>query len=574
MPCSRSSLARRSSLALLSIGLAVGCKDSPTELSRTDVPPAFGTVGKGSVKGGGADNANNQGSAPSTSFPPSDPVSGVGWTPAPGYGARLGSPCETDGLCLNGDLPFSFGTLPHPDNPPLGSQDRFAIMSTADFICPDGFENCPPLGDPDVQITVRSTAIRSPVFTVPVGDYRLEFLWALLANPADVDNFGRVTLLDLTDNTTQELVNLASGDIGDAGKPAARPGGCGSQVIGNDLTGSFEEDYDLCTDWQTFSTSLAGRTGHDLQLLFEVTEVGNDNLATTFAFEDVDLAAAPTAAEGAVEQVEGPPINASDSYDWSIETGCSVTGGSAATQTVSFTCTDNGTFELFLITTNQFGSVLSDDTSEVTITNVPPTVNPIGVPGQISPNNPFTATASLTDPGSDDTHTGLWAWGDGTTDPATLVSGTFANSHTYAQPGNYTISLTVTDDDGGQGSSQRNVSVQPTVLAAAIDIRPGTSTNVINLRLLPAIPVALWGSASFNVANVPTSSLRFGPGSAPALLGALRVDLNRDGFKDLLAAFGTRRSGIQVGQTSACLTGTIGGQPFQGCDAITVIAGP
>jgi PKD repeat protein len=476
---------------------------------------------------------------------------------------------------------LSFGTLPHPDgNPPPDPNDRFGIISTADFICKANFSNCQEgAGAVDVTIAVTSTAAITPSFTIPVGDFRLEFRWALLTNAADLDNFGRVQLVDATASTTTDLVNLTGGDIGDPGQPAARAGGCGEQIIGNDPTGSFNEVYDLCTDWQTFSTSVAGLAGHSVQLLFEVTEVGSNNRATTFAFEDVDLAAAPTAAEGALEQVQGPPILPPDpfnAYAWSIASGCTIAGGTATAQTVSFSCADNGTYDLYLVTSNANGfPPTKEDTSQVTITNVVPTVNPIGLPAQIAPNTPFTATATFTDPGTGDTHTGVWNWGDAVSEPATLAAGhTFTNSHTYSQPGPYTITLTVTDDDGGAGSSQADVSVQPTVLAAAIDIRPATSANVINLKRLLIIPVALWGSPGFNVTQVAVSSLRFGPGAAPPLVGALRIDLNHDGHKDLLASFGTRRSGVQVGQTSACLTGTIGGQQFQGCDAITVVAGP
>jgi PKD repeat protein len=530
------------------------------------------------VKGGGADNSNNQGSAPSTSFPPSDLATAQGWIRPSNYGYRLNSACETDGLCFNGDLPeLAFGTLPHPDgSPPPDPNDRFGIMSTADFICKAGFSNCQEGdGAVDVPITVTSTAVHTPVFTVPaVGDYVLEFRWALLSNDDDVglNNFGRIQLFDVGQNSTSSLVGLTTGDIGDPGKPAARTGGCGHQVIGNDPTGSYDEVYDLCTDWQSFSTSLAALAGHSLQLQFEVTEVG-DNVATTLAFEDVELIAVPTAAEGAVEQVVAPPLGPLGTYAWSIQAGCVVNPGTATLQTVSFDCADNGLFELYLVKTTEFGQA-STDTGEVTITNVAPTVNAITLPAQIAQNTPFTATATFSDPGSGDTHSGVWDWGDATTSPATQSGGAFSNSHTYTQAGNFTIKLTVTDDDGEAGTAQTTASVRPAVLAASIDIRPATSTNVINLKLLPIIPVALWGRAGFDVTKVAVSSLRFGPGAAPPLLGALRFDLNHDGHKDLLASFGTKRSGIQVGQTSACLSGTIAGRQFQGCDAIRVVAGP
>jgi PKD repeat protein len=567
-----------SRLALFLIGLAIACTDSPTELNRANPPVLFATIGSGIIRGGGVDGASNSGSVPGSNFPPRAPE-GESWSTVPGYGWRLNDPCQTSGLCFNGDLVSSFGSLPHPDGtPPPQPNDRFAIISTADFICLATHSGCENPGAVNVPLAVHSTAVQTPMFRVPLtGDYQLDFRWAFLSNANDLgmDNFGRIQLLDLTENTTVDLVSLTSGDIGDFGKPPARLLGCGHHVIATP-SASYDEQYDLCTDWQSFSTPLGGRAGHSLRLRFEVTEVGvGDNVATTLAFEDVELAAAPIVAEGVVKQVEGPAFDPPASYAWSVQPGCTIVTGTAASQTVSFTCADNGVYQLNLVTTDEFGGPLGDDASSVTVTNVAPTVNPISVPAQIVPNSQFTASATFTDPGSGDTHAGVWDWGDGTkTDPATLISsGTFANTHTYAQPGNYTITLTVTDDDAGSDAAQVTRLVQPTVLAASIDIWPGVKVNLINLRLHPLIPVALFGSASFDVTKVAVSTLRFGPGAAPALLGALRLDLNRDGYKDLLSAYSTNRTGIEVGQTRACLTGSTNGMLFEGCDAITVVSG-
>lgn len=102
----------------------------------------------------------------------------------------------------------------------------------------------------------------------------------------------------------------------------------------------------------------------------------------------------------------------------------------------------------------------SDYIAQVTIRNVAPSVGQISAPiDPIPVGTTITASAPFSDPGTGDTHTAEWTWDDGTTDDGMLQRGetegyAVANTHTYTTPGIYTITLTVTDDDGGVGSAQ------------------------------------------------------------------------------------------------------------------------
>lgn len=62
----------------------------------------------------------------------------------------------------------------------------------------------------------------------------------------------------------------------------------------------------------------------------------------------------------------------------------------------------------------------------------------------------ITFTASFSDPDISDTHTAIWEWGDSFTSDGTVDEsnrlGTVTDSHTYENPGVYTLKLTVADN--------------------------------------------------------------------------------------------------------------------------------
>jgi Tol biopolymer transport system component len=91
--------------------------------------------------------------------------------------------------------------------------------------------------------------------------------------------------------------------------------------------------------------------------------------------------------------------------------------------------------------------------------------DPLDAPRQV--NTGINVYASFTDTGFTDIHTAVWDWGDGTTDPGIVNEasgeGTVTGSHIYTNPGVYSVSLTVTDDDmlSGTGLFQYVVIYDP-----------------------------------------------------------------------------------------------------------------
>jgi len=109
-----------------------------------------------------------------------------------------------------------------------------------------------------------------------------------------------------------------------------------------------------------------------------------------------------------------------------------------------------------------------------------------------------------------------------------------------------------------------------------IDIKPGSDPNSINPFANGVIPVALLGSAGFDASDVDFTSLEFGlcgeSGATPIHRTGHVEDVNDDGFLDFVSHYRTQDTGIEFGDTEACLTGQLNdGTPFQGSDAINTV---
>ena len=142
---------------------------------------------------------------------------------------------------------------------------------------------------------------------------------------------------------------------------------------------------------------------------------------------------------------------------WNFGDGATMTG----TLTPTHAYADDGVYTVTLTVDDGEGGVASD-ALVVSVDNVAPNLAPIAdqsvVAGVI-----LTVTASYTDPGQSDTQTAVIAWGDGLTETLNLAAGlsSFDFAHAYDTAGVYTVTVTLTDDDGGQGVVTFIVEVTP-----------------------------------------------------------------------------------------------------------------
>jgi PKD repeat protein len=95
----------------------------------------------------------------------------------------------------------------------------------------------------------------------------------------------------------------------------------------------------------------------------------------------------------------------------------------------------------------------ASDSLSVVVSNMPPVVD-AGPDRTASEGASVLMNGSFTDPGALDTHVVEWSFGDGST-----ASGTLTPVHIWADDGVYTVTLTVTDDDGGEDSDTLLVTV-------------------------------------------------------------------------------------------------------------------
>jgi IgGFc binding protein/Putative Ig domain/PKD domain len=139
----------------------------------------------------------------------------------------------------------------------------------------------------------------------------------------------------------------------------------------------------------------------------------------------------------------------------------------AGTFSATHVYADNGTYTVAVEVSD--GTDLVRPTATAAVANVAPAVTAAAPPAPVQHTPWDVILATFTDPGftnaaagTQETFTATIAWGDGSPDsagtvtvtqgsPGVLTQGSVAGRHTYAAAGDYTVRVTLTDDDGGAG---------------------------------------------------------------------------------------------------------------------------
>ena len=271
-----------------------------------------------------------------------------------------------------------------------------------------------------------------------------------------------------TDTITSNKTVLNRPPIADANGPYS--GSEGSPITFN-ATGSIDNDgtivfyeWDWDNDGSYDESSTSPLINHtwpdDFSGTVGLRVTDDDGLTDTDTASVTVQNVAPTVEAGPDQTAdEGSTVSFSGSFTdpgwldthtifWDFGDGTNVTD----TLTPYHAYGDNGIYTVTLKVTDDDGG-LGIDTLQVTVNNVPPTVE-AGPDQTVNVGEVVTFSGSFMDPGWLDTHVIFWDFGDGTN-----MTGVITPTHIYRDKGTYTVSLKVTDDDDGVGMDTLTMTV-------------------------------------------------------------------------------------------------------------------
>ncbi len=354
----------------------------------------------------------------------------------------------------------------------------------------------------------------------------------------DSDGATSTATTTVTVGNDPPIANAGGPYSGNEGTPIALDGS-GSSDPGGAITAYV---WDCETDGVvdvTSSNPSVGCTYPDQGTYTATLTVVDDDFATATSTATVTVSniapvigsvTVPSGDEGSTltfSATAGDAAGDTITYSWDFGDG-----GSAVGQSVTWSYSDDGSFTVTLTASDDDGAS-SSSTGTATIANVAPTFSSVVAPTIGDEGLSTSFSALVADAGTDDLPDLVitWAWGDGTADSTGATP-----SHTWADDGTYTITVSVDDQDGGVTTQTETITIgniDPSITSSA----PTSAVQGAQYSYTPSVvdpgdEVFTWTlspSASTNtVFSSSTGALTWTPDSADVAQGTFSLVLTVD----------------------------------------------
>lgn len=383
----------------------------------------------------------------------------------------------TEGPCLPDNQRPRVDFTWTPSDPRTGTTVPF----TADVHDPDGNVTAWEWRFPDGSVQTGPEA--SHAFADD-GD------WNVTLNVTDDDG--------ATNKTRRTVHVLNRAPLADAGGDRHVPDhdGSGNETVDLDATASTDPDGNVTAyEWTRNGTRIAETATPSVVLpvgdhALQLTATDDDGARATDTVHvsvapnrppTVAVAAnattVPTRVTVAFEADASDPDGAVANVTWRFDDGTTANG-----TTATHRFADDGTYRV-VATARDDGNGTAAANVTIQVRNRAPTASVHRDPAEPVAGRPVRWTAEAADPdGTVASH--RWSFGNGTSATGETVN------HTFASPGNHTVRLDVTDDDGASTHVTRNVTVQA-AHPPRVEDRTGEATTGDDLVIVAAVDAAV-----------------------------------------------------------------------------------